>query len=97
MPAGTWAGSPSASRPAGPRAVVISSAVGGLVEVVRHEETGILLGELSAGGIAGAVSRLMRESSLREKLINDAEVFSRRFDGREQLAQITDIYEKLCS
>jgi glycosyltransferase involved in cell wall biosynthesis len=76
---------------------VIASAVGGLIEVVQHEKTGILLDELSAGGIAEAVRRLMRESPLREKLINDAEVLSRKFDGREQLTQITDIYEKLCS
>jgi len=76
---------------------VIASAVGGLIEVVRHEKTGILLDELSAGCIAEAISRLVRESSLREKLINDAEVFSRKFDGREQLAQITAIYEKLYS
>ena len=76
---------------------VIASAVGGLVEVVRHEKTGLLLDELSAGSIAEAVRRLVRESPLREKLINDAEVFSRQFDGREQLTQITAIYEKLCS
>ena len=76
---------------------VIASPVGGLKEIVRHDKTGILLDELSASAIAEAVSRVMRESSLREKLINDAEVFSRQFDGREQLTQITDIYEKLCS
>jgi len=76
---------------------LIASAVGGLIEVVRHEKTGILLDELSAEHIAEAVRRLVRESPLRERLIDDAEVFSRRFDGREQLTQITDIYEKLCS
>jgi glycosyltransferase involved in cell wall biosynthesis len=76
---------------------VIASAVGGLVEVVRHEKTGILLDELSAGSIAEAVRRLVQESSLRERLIADAEVFSGRFDGQKQLAQITAIYEKLCS
>lgn len=75
---------------------VIASAVGGLVEVIQHEKTGILLDGLSAGGIAEAVRRLGRKSALREKLSNAAEVFSRQFDGREQLTQITDIYEKLC-
>ena len=76
---------------------VIASPVGGLVEVIQHEKTGILLDELSVGGIAEAVKRLVRESSLREELINNAEVFSRQFDGREQIKQITAIYEKLCS
>ena len=74
---------------------VIASAVGGLTEVVRHEKTGILLAELSAGHIAEAVGRLVRESHLRQRLIDEAEVFSRKFDGQEQLTQITDIYEKL--
>lgn len=76
---------------------VVASAVGGLVELVRHEQTGILLDELNAENIAEAVDRLVRDSSLRESLINAADVFSRKFDGREQLKQITDIYEKLYS
>ena len=74
---------------------VIASAVGGLTEVIRHEQTGILLEELSAGHIAEAVRRLLRESPLRERLIDEAEAFSRKFDGQEQLRQIADIYEKL--
>lgn len=76
---------------------VVAAAVGGLVELIRHEETGILLDELNAENIAEAVDRLVRESSLRESVINKADVFSRKFDGQEQLKQIADIYEKLCS
>jgi len=76
---------------------VIASAVGGLVEVVRHERTGILLDQLSTESIVNAVNRLVRESSLRESLVREAEEFSRKFDGVEQIRQITDIYEKLCS
>jgi len=76
---------------------VIASAVGGLVEVVQHERTGILLDELSPKAIAEAVGRLMQDNSLRENLISNAEAFSRKFDGREQIRQITQIYEKLRS
>lgn len=76
---------------------VIASAVGGLVEIVQHDKTGVLLNELRPASIALAVGRLARDSSLRQRLADEAEVFSRRFDGREQLRIINDIYEKLCS
>ncbi len=75
---------------------VIASAVGGLVEVVQHNKTGILFDNLHAENIAEAVNTLVQENSLRESLVENAEVFSRKFDGREQLKQITSIYEKLC-
>ncbi len=76
------------------RIPVIASAVGGLVEVVRHEETGILLNELSPKAIADAVGRLARDGSLQESLAEKAEAFSRKFDGAEQLRQLTEIYEE---
>jgi len=75
---------------------VIASAVGGLVEVVQHKKTGMLLDSLNAENIAKAVDTLVQENSLRESLVENAEVFSRKFDGAEQLKQITNIYEKLC-
>jgi glycosyltransferase involved in cell wall biosynthesis len=75
---------------------VIASPVGGLVEIVQHNKTGILLDNLSADNIAQAVSSLMQDNSLRESLAENAEIFSRKFDGSDQLKQITDIYEKLC-
>lgn len=73
---------------------VIASAVGGLVEVVRHEETGLLLDELSPKEITDAIDRLARDSSLRESLAREAEAFSQKFDGQEQVRQLTEIYEK---
>jgi len=75
---------------------VIASAVGGLVEVVQHKKTGMLLDKLNAENIADAVNTLAQDNSLRESLVENAEVFSRKFNGAEQLKQITSIYEKLC-
>jgi glycosyltransferase involved in cell wall biosynthesis len=76
---------------------VIASPVGGLAEVIQHNRTGILLDSLSAENIAAAVSSLIQNSPLRQSLIENAEVFSRKFDGAEQLKQITDLYENLSS
>jgi len=75
---------------------VIASPVGGLVEVVQHNKTGILLDNLNAENIAEAVDTLVQDNFLRESLVENAEVFSHKFDGAEQLKQITSIYEKLC-
>jgi len=79
------------------RVPVIAAPVGGLVELVRHEETGILLEQLTAESIARAVDRLAKDTSLRERLTENAEVFSRKFDGKEQLRRIEEIYRRLCS
>jgi glycosyltransferase involved in cell wall biosynthesis len=75
---------------------VIASPVGGLLEVIKHNKTGIFLDDLSADSIAHAIHSLMQDNSLREQLIENAELSSRKFDGTEQLKQITDIYKKLC-
>jgi glycosyltransferase involved in cell wall biosynthesis len=75
---------------------VVASSVGGLPEIVQHEKTGLLLDELSPGRIAEAIERLARDEALRQKLTREAEVFSRKFDGREQIGQLLEIYEKLC-
>ncbi len=76
------------------RIPVIASAVGGLGEIIRHGETGILLEELSAKAIAHAIKKLERDSSLRENMVDKAESFARKFDGREQLNQLVEIYEQ---
>jgi glycosyltransferase involved in cell wall biosynthesis len=75
---------------------VVASAVGGLLEIVQHEKTGLLLDELDPDRIAEAIERLARDEALRQKLTREAEVFSRKFDGREQIGQLLEIYEKLC-
>ncbi|MBW2046491.1 MAG: glycosyltransferase family 4 protein [Deltaproteobacteria bacterium] len=74
---------------------VIISPIGGLPELAQHGETGILLNELSKEAIAEAVIRLAKDRALRERLIKNAEVFSRKFDGRLQIEQLRDIYESL--
>ena len=75
---------------------VIASPVGGLLEVIKHKKTGIFLDNLSVDSIARAINSLMQDNSLRDQLTENAELFSRKFDGAEQLKQITDIYKKLC-
>ncbi|MBN2316635.1 MAG: glycosyltransferase, partial [Sedimentisphaerales bacterium] len=76
------------------RIPVIASAIGGLVEIIRHEETGLLLDELSPKAITEAIEKLERDSELRESIVDKAESFARKFDGRDQLGQLMEIYER---
>ncbi len=74
---------------------VIASAVGGLPELIRHENTGILLEKPDSTCIARAISRLAGDSRLRKNLTDNAEKFSRRFDGKTQIEKIEGIYYTL--
>jgi glycosyltransferase involved in cell wall biosynthesis len=78
------------------RIPVIASAAGGLIELVRDGETGLVLNSLDPQSIVTAVLRLMGDPSLRQTLADNAAVFSQRFDGRRQLQQLTQLYEQVC-
>lgn len=60
---------------------VVATEVGGLVDIVRHEETGLLVPQRSPRQIAAAVERLARDPSLRHRLrkggLRLARIFSR--------------------
>jgi len=74
---------------------VVASAVGGLPELVQDGQTGLLLERADAAEIAAAVNRLMEDKALRETVIRNAAPFAQRFDGKEQLEQIADLYKRL--
>jgi glycosyltransferase involved in cell wall biosynthesis len=74
---------------------VIVSPVGGLPELVRQGQTGIVLPRLGPEEIAEAVQRLMRDGDLRKRLAEDAFEFAGSFDGAGQVEQIVKLYERL--
>jgi glycosyltransferase involved in cell wall biosynthesis len=76
---------------------VIVSPVGGLPELVRDGQTGLVLARLDAGAIAQCVRRLEHDDALRASLTRDAFEHARSFDGRREVQQIVDIYERLMS
>jgi len=79
------------------RVPVIVSPVGGLPELVRDGRTGIILSQLSPEAIAQAVRRLEEDAALRWTLGRNAFEYASSFDGREQVQQMVDIYERLIS
>jgi glycosyltransferase involved in cell wall biosynthesis len=74
---------------------VIASPVGGLVELVQDGKTGIVLDRLKTDRIAEAIKRLGENEQLRDELAANAQAFSNKFDGNEQLRQLEDIYMTL--
>jgi glycosyltransferase involved in cell wall biosynthesis len=64
---------------------VIGLDVGGTREVVRHEETGLLIPEGDAAALAAAIARLADDAALRTRLGQQARAFARRaFMGWDQ-------------
>ena len=70
---------------------VIASAVGGVLEIVRHEENGLLVQAGDAEGLATALRRLMTDPALTRRLVQTAAVDVRkRFGLADTLARVRD-------
>ena len=88
---------------------VITARVGGIVDSVRHEETGLLVNERSPDEIAKAIERLVREPFLADHLreqgyklavnkfsrASSAESFSSLFDRMIQIKKPRHVDKKL--
>jgi glycosyltransferase involved in cell wall biosynthesis len=70
---------------------VIASAIGGIVDAVRDESTGLLVRERSPEDIASAVKRLVTDSSLRQRLRENARELAARELTREASARAFSI------
>jgi glycosyltransferase involved in cell wall biosynthesis len=75
---------------------VVGTAAGGIPEVVRHEETGLIVPDGDVGALATALERLLTVGSLRQRLIGQgqrhvAERFSADRAVRPFLALYADI------
>ncbi len=79
------------------RVPVIVSPVGGLPELVRDGETGIVLPRLDAECIAEAIRRLASDEALRDRLARQAFEYAGRFDGGRAVEQVVEIYRRLTS
>lgn len=77
------------------RVPVIVSSVGGLPELVENGQTGLVLERLDAQSIAQSIQRLARDDGLRVGLGRNAFERAGRFDGREAVRQIIEVYETL--
>ncbi len=75
---------------------VIATEIGGIVDAVRHEETGLLVAEQVPEQIAAAVERLVGEPNLAARLAVDARhMAQRRFTRQASADSFSNLFEGL--
>lgn len=74
---------------------IVSTAVDGCAEILRHDETGLLVPARDPVALAQALLRVAREPELRSRLAAAARADSVRYDVRTGVAQMEAIYERL--
>jgi len=67
---------------------VVATAVGGLPDLVRHEETGLLVPPRSPEALAGAIQRILRDGVLRRKLIAGGYALAQKHTAEHFLQQV---------
>jgi glycosyltransferase involved in cell wall biosynthesis len=73
----------------------VSTDVTGIPEVIRHEATGLLVGQGDATGLATAMSRLLGDAVLRERLAANARgLIAREFDIAANAALQWGVFER---
>jgi len=75
---------------------VIATRLGGVVDFVSHEQTGMLVGEKSPDQIAEAVIRLIKDEALRSKLVRQAKVtVLERYSRTASASAMAEIFEQV--
>jgi glycosyltransferase involved in cell wall biosynthesis len=76
---------------------VVASAVGGIVDVIKHEETGLLVPEKSPTAIADAVLRLLDDPGLARRLGDQGCAYAAQFfDWNRITDQLEGVYRRVC-
>jgi glycosyltransferase involved in cell wall biosynthesis len=75
---------------------VIASKVGGIVDIVKHRETGMLVPEKDPSALAAAVVEVLENEGLARRLAEDGNRFIKeKFDWDKLAGQLYDIYEQV--
>ena len=75
---------------------VVSSAAGGLPELIGAEQRGLLVDSADPSRWAAAIQRMLEDSALRERLRNAALAFAHEHDIAHMTAKYLDIY-RICT
>ena len=76
---------------------VVAFASGGLPELVRDGETGILVPTGDAAGLARAIRQLLTEPALRDRLGAAGRRVAAGFTTEARVAALSDIYERIAA
>ncbi len=75
---------------------VIATSVGGIPEIVSHDETGILVERNSVGGLARAMIELGKDAEKRKHFGINAAEKSKRFSLERIARETLEVYENAC-
>jgi glycosyltransferase involved in cell wall biosynthesis len=77
------------------RCPVVASSVGGIVDVIKHEQTGLLVPERDEGALAAAILRILGDSALARRLGEGGGLFAERhFDWDRITDETEDLYRR---
>jgi glycosyltransferase involved in cell wall biosynthesis len=76
---------------------VVASAVGGLPEIVRDGETGLLVAKGDASALVDATLRLLRNPALAHRLGRAGSAFAARFTVDTHVEEVTELYEEIAA
>jgi len=74
---------------------VVGTRVGGIPDVIQHEETGFLVEPKNSGQISDALKGLLGNQDLRERLRKNAIARLDRFDWNKIVVDVSNEYQKL--
>lgn len=69
--------------------------VGGLPELITHEETGLLAQERNAAALVDAVRRLLDDGNLSENIVSNARRFVQKFSISQHVETLIEIYNQV--
>jgi len=74
---------------------VVASRIGGITDIVRHEETGLLAAPAAAADLAAQIARLMSDNALRARLTQTARQFvADNFSWRSINQKLLAVYQR---
>jgi len=74
--------------------VVIATKVGGIVDAIQHEKTGLLVAESSPSAIAKSVIRLTKDKPLKDSLEKQAKIIAKRFSKSASASKFSILFEQ---
>ena len=79
------------------RKPVVATRVGGIVDVIKDESTGLLVSEKDPGALAEAVLRVLDDPALGRRLGDEGFAHANRFFDWEAITdQLEDVYQRVC-
>ena len=74
----------------------VASNVGGIPDLIENGENGVLVEPKDVEGLAAAISKLIENSSLRQKFSEGAKIrASKDFAIKDSVAKTIDVYNKV--